>query len=384
MSDLSKRNNNTPTKKGHGTSVFLGVVGNFIFQCLWILGGAVMSGFTAYSAYINLPLYLVILLALGVFCISIWGLYGLGRFADWLKNRTKNEETDDLSISSEEREEKHRQQIEGHRKENSRIRKELQTEIAELKGDLEKNKWLFELATKQKNNIIRHIILTRGFYCFANLDDDIPHINFGLDIRNNSVYWIVFDEKINGYIEFDGKRLCGDLIIVSGFGFLSPMSNGTLTIQQRLTPAELPLLKKHLHLKGNRFRINKLGLIFKGHENSKEIGQHELEINNEFAGEENICAEQIEIIDIKNKEIRSLKEVIEKNKIIKEQFKKIMEMVEMSKIPKEVTAPRHIPGNWKCTSCGHSFPSLGYVPKDADDVLCGLCHRSRNPNRVPF
>jgi hypothetical protein len=80
-----------------------GVLGNFIFQLLWYAGGAIVSGISAYLAYVkDFPLWAIIPISAVSLCSFVWILNGI----IWLKEKrtqddlATDEPTNELSILS--------------------------------------------------------------------------------------------------------------------------------------------------------------------------------------------------------------------------------------------------------------------------------------------
>jgi len=147
--------------------------------------------------------------------------------------------------------------------------------------------------------------IVRVFYCFEQLDEPMPYINFGIDLCNDTVFEIVI-EKVEGYIEFEDRRLKGEITAFDKPVKIAPMTSyASITISQFITETEKPaLLAARQSLRGANFRVSNLEISFKGGENAPEIKFRKLEIHREYAEESEIR----EIVELREEIVRLRRE----------------------------------------------------------------------------
>jgi hypothetical protein len=122
--------------------------------------------------------------------------------------------------------------------------KTLSTQHQRRIEDWEKFDWLVSLATVQANDITDHVRVERVYFCYHNLDAHFPHIVFGVDILNKSVFEITVEDVLLGSIEAGGEPLLRDKRFTHNPKKISPISEAKLTIEQRLSPEEAALIAK--------------------------------------------------------------------------------------------------------------------------------------------
>ncbi len=263
-----------------------------------------MSGITAYSAYLkDLPLYWIIPLTIATFCLFIWGLYGLGRLADWRINRKqKTDETisdtseseiqklkdhheeretklieakevirDELNAKNQSLREAHKKEIEGLNQQHANYSEEIEKENIRIKKAWDEKRWLMELAEKQAKQIKRYISIVDIGNVAQNFEEHhhIKSLIFYLRIRNCSVYEITFENNIEGRLHFRSNPLIGTKL----FNELPPpvIQAGKMTevyITQRLDANEVACMRDLLaRRKAGTFHDNVIvvldGLILK-------------------------------------------------------------------------------------------------------------------------
>ena len=120
--------------------------------------------------------------------------------------------------------------------------------------------WLHEMADEQAKDV-SHYLEVSVHICYHKADDHLPRIVFAVNIYNKSVFSIAIEDAMGGNIEVGGHRLFG------GKQFLykpkiSPSSENSLTLEQRLTPEEDKLVVENLHsIFGANFSFDKLNII---------------------------------------------------------------------------------------------------------------------------
>lgn len=270
-----------------------------------------MSGITAYSAYLkDLPLYWIIPLTVTTFCLFIWGLYGLGRLADWRTNRKqKTDET--ISDTPESEIQKLKDQYEEHatklieakevirdelNAKNQSLREAHKQEIAKLKADfedsrkrtqerhdgeltqcnvmLDKIQFLFEPESQQRENIIPYVQVVEIEYSRREFEwQPKPYITFALRIRNVSMFDITFESNVDGHLLFrrdtldEKKKLEKEPPIIKGFG-----GYDDIRVVQFLSQLDVDTLKIAMHKRKNKvenislieFDFTKLVITIKG------------------------------------------------------------------------------------------------------------------------
>lgn len=128
----------------------------------------------------------------------------------------------------------------------------------------ESYKWLHEMADKQAQRIQDFAELQRVVIGDARLDDPVPHIIFGLDIINKSVFNLAVDEKVEGYIEFRGKRLAAPLLVLYSAKEIPPNQNAGITIEQRLTKEEAEYIVSSENAHDANFYFDALTVMIRG------------------------------------------------------------------------------------------------------------------------
>lgn len=178
--------------------------------------------------FIGLPVYFYIPLGALVFLLIALGWYiFLFRPENKLltaelefyreKEREKNEieslkeQIENLEIEHKKeldnKQQKHSEQINGRDVKYERTKKEFESQISDLKENLNENKWLDGYVEKQAKNI-DHFLLFNGLcYYSNNFENSIPYIQLSLRVWNVSVFDLIFDKKIIGEIYFEGREL---------------------------------------------------------------------------------------------------------------------------------------------------------------------------------
>lgn len=125
-------------------------------------------------------------------------------------------------------------------------------------------KWLLERADSQAKRLHQHAKLQRVVIKDIRLDDPVPFIKFGLDILNTSIFNIGIDEKVEGYIEFRGRRLGEKLLVEYNPDEITPGNNGGLMLEQRLSDKEAKFIADFENAQDANFYFNNLTVIVKG------------------------------------------------------------------------------------------------------------------------
>ena len=124
-------------------------------------------------------------------------------------------------------------------------------------------KWLHEMAEKQAKDISEYLIV-KVYFCYYSEGNHLPRVVFGVDIYNKSVFDLAIEDAMNGHIEVEGHALQGSKQYLHRVEKISPSSEGSLTIEQRLLPDEVALVKEPLKtVFGAYFYFNKLDIKVK-------------------------------------------------------------------------------------------------------------------------
>src|SRR5215213_568133 len=162
--------------------------------------------------------------------IPIKETYPINLRVEELKNRIK-----ELELELEEEVKKTR--FEANQKDALRAHRD------SIESELGAYKWLHEMAAKQAKDISKYVVVKKAYFCYHKLKESIPYIVFGVDIRNNSVFEITIEDEMRGAIKLAGEPFLREKQMIYNPGAIRPMSKGTLTIKQRLSPEEAALIQ---------------------------------------------------------------------------------------------------------------------------------------------
>lgn len=137
-----------------------------------------------------------------------------------------------------------------------RVRDQLRIEVAKAQGLaethgirasmnqnlLDQYQWLHALASVQANDIEKYVVAEKVYFCYHKLTDPLPRIVFGADIFNKTIFDITIEDTMQGYIEIAGQPLLRDKRFIHNAKKISPISEGKITIEQRLSPEEAALI----------------------------------------------------------------------------------------------------------------------------------------------
>ena len=252
-----------------------GVLGNFIFQILWILGGVVISAITAYSAYLSeIPLYLIILITIAIFCVSVWALYGLALLANWQRERAEKTEEANIAPDAEKDPEIDelkgeiealKQKYQGEKIILEKHADEIEAENIRIKKAWDKDQWLRDLAEMQSLNIDDYVHEGGIFYLSKEFEHGTPNIQFFIKIFNASIFNIAFDNKIEGDIKFrDSLMRCDKHFLHPPPHVIAAGQETELVFELHLTDAQLDVVKKAPKSKKSGQNINQIDFGFGG------------------------------------------------------------------------------------------------------------------------
>jgi hypothetical protein len=146
-------------------------------------------------------------------------------------------------------------------------------ELSELKT---RYKRLHEMADTQSKNISDYVVVEDAYFCYQQLTKPMLKSVLGLDILNRSVFSITVEETTEGYIDFEGTRLKGQILLVSS-RTVPPASNASITIEQRLHREEADLIAS-TNPKGGTFYLDRLVITIKGGEGCPQVEPQPLSI----------------------------------------------------------------------------------------------------------
>ena len=303
-----------------------GVLSNFIFQCLWLAGAAMLSGIAGYKAYLSdVPLYLVIPLTSITFCVFVWGLYGLGLLAEWRRQKVgpnlekleeslpgfpESEDSDAeirlkakvkiLESDLETWKGKHANAISAFEQTPPMY----QTELDRYQGWWEKYGPIAEKAKYQAENIDNCVELKRFHYCRI-ATDTVPMLILIAEIQNTSVWDVELDEDIGGTMDFDNHTFRRKLFV--GAYCSRQISAGysrRITLEMEITKEEQDFIEKFHNDTGiaieRAFRVHKLLMTIKGSGDHSQIIPKTLKIREGFKVINNIDYERANEIFTQN------------------------------------------------------------------------------------
>lgn len=316
MSNLSKQEDNLPAKRKNTTAIILGVAGNYATKAVEKFVEAlpyIMSYIAGQFAWVGgLEWYWIALIALGVLFVTSFIL----RTVFFVKDRRKQSQietnesadTNDLSISPKEIEEKETQEsltietlkndLSATRTKHFNEKKEieieyleeienlkkgcqeeketltttidnLQNQIKSLKDEQEKYSLVNRRFNKHINNIDQFVILPPQEVIFrlsSHSHHLIPVIKGELKFENNSYCEVVFESVSQGEVLFQGKPLFGarletgpyseekkinTLILISGFNEKLKDIKNTLLESVSQDDFALDISNLKIKIKGN-------------------------------------------------------------------------------------------------------------------------------------
>lgn len=147
----------------------------------------------------------------------------------------------------------------------------LQMSLIKKSDYIESNKWLYEIAERDKREIDKYVVAKDPVVFYAGLRDDYPYFVITFKVFNYSVYPISIDSKdVKGSIYRNDKELSGNLKMEGDVINLPRDGNHwDLAVKQWVDPREAELLVNPLldiHLKFDRLII-----IIKGGEGTSGI-----------------------------------------------------------------------------------------------------------------
>ena len=154
------------------------------------------------------------------------------------------------------------------RGEIERLQRQAETQSVQIsvrEGLLEKYKWLHERADTQSKDISNYIELVEIRWCYEELDTGLTRTVFALDIFNKSVFGITIEKEVGGLIYFAGTDLLEKKSILNDPVRCKSASKASITIEQRLSPSEVHLIKTS-DRRMDGFNIEHLVITIKGNE----------------------------------------------------------------------------------------------------------------------
>lgn len=256
--------------KRHSEGITHDTIGSIISTQILQGVPSMMAFATALLAYFQngVPIYAVILIGVFAFSLLSFAWYFLTR-RRILANRARMEEsqpsTDEIEREVEKAKEAlnaqyqseiktlkkelgdaredYADEIEGRKRAFTDLQRKYDTLLEQNKGlhaELAKLTWLYNLATKQAEDISSYVV-AQVRYCYYEANAPIPHVILAVDIHNKSVFDIAIEDAIVGHIQLGGERLRGEKELIHN-PRIPPSGEGSLTLKQRLTPEEVNLV----------------------------------------------------------------------------------------------------------------------------------------------
>jgi hypothetical protein len=282
-----------------------GVIGNAVFQVFWNGVSAMISYYTAHSAYLNgVPFYLVIIIGVVLFFLLSLTLF---LFKARRHKQAKDEPLTEDALDKLDHEEIVKKKderiaelerekvaflkdgrnedavlIRQYKSSSERLTQEHQT----LRAELDKLKWLRESADRDKSNINNYVYIIFHRVDYAGLDDPYkPYIEIYFKIINASVYRITISKNIEDgavYLNQDHDLNSNDAKIDGSLQNISRDENELrwLVIKQRLAPGEAERIKNPQP--GDKLIFGRLHLNVKGKNGYYETDWQRLHLPSEI------------------------------------------------------------------------------------------------------
>ncbi|HSK73309.1 MAG TPA: hypothetical protein VK892_16535 [Pyrinomonadaceae bacterium] len=218
--------------------------------------------------------------SLTLFLVAIYFVQLIVR--NYFYSNTENAEingTIDLSkLLQETKEEKAIKALEAKYKETFKKLEERHLEdIQQREESIREVSFLVERVRKERESINDYVKLERCQIHHIE-DDSIPKIFFSLMIRNNSLFGVTLEDKIDGHILFRGETLQEAKRFHGSPKEISSASFGWLFIEYRLSKSEFDLIKDR-KIGKNDFNITNLVLIIKGTKENQKVEPKQMKID---------------------------------------------------------------------------------------------------------
>ncbi|PYT01725.1 MAG: hypothetical protein DMF63_02445 [Acidobacteria bacterium] len=140
----------------------------------------------------------------------------------------------------------------------------LKEEKEEVEKTLRENKWLLERVEEQAVAISDYVLLERFFFSSLR-EKPIPTAHFIFLLRNNSLFDVSVDKKIDGYIQFYGTELLGEKRFSSPPDSIPPTDFKWFNFEYRLSKEEFNLIVENDRPGEFLFDVSKLVVKLKGY-----------------------------------------------------------------------------------------------------------------------
>jgi hypothetical protein len=196
-----------------------------------------------------------------------------------------------------------------------------------------KYEWLHEIAASQARDISSYVIIER--VVMLDLPSATPSISFELLIRNSSNYHVAIDDRIEGFILFEGRSLHYQAKVEKKSDELPPREIGGLRIEQPLRPEEAERISQFEDNAPHYFSLNELNISIKG-------GVGFPQVNPQFL----ITKDKIPVLPEPN--VKELQNLIKRLERANESLQSELDNLKTHKLTFDIDAPRsqiHIGGH---------------------------------------
>jgi hypothetical protein len=132
--------------------------------------------------------------------------------------------------------------------------------------ELEKLKWLCELAERDKQDIQFHVLVMNGSVDLSYLSNIEPYVVFVFTLFNASFYDISFDSRVDGYVKFNNQKLGLNKELSCNLKVFSHGSKSHITVNQNVSEGAATTIKKAAEGGKGIFNLDKLIIKFSGKE----------------------------------------------------------------------------------------------------------------------
>lgn len=140
------------------------------------------------------------------------------------------------------------------------------------------DEWLHKLAELQRTNISAFVSIVECTFESERLDQAVPYVAFGFQIRNGSVFWINIEDAVEGFIEFSHPQLDHDHRF-GGQCFVTanlakdclPGNTARFVVEQRLSKEEAHMITESQGTENAQFQFDRLLVTIAGADSSKRV-----------------------------------------------------------------------------------------------------------------
>lgn len=263
-----------------------------IKACLYLFGGAAMttSFFAAFFIYfsgVSLNWLIVICLFLVSFTLLFIGFVSGISTTD---SKTANTKTEPETDKSENETKTIDAFTAEHLKEIENLKSEFQQKLEYIKLNHESDirqrdtllnevDFLLGIVREQKENIDDYVKLDKFFWKPINNDEPIPHIIFEFHLQNNSVFDVMLNDEIEGYVKFRGQILQGDKRFYGELEKIELGGHDWFRFKYRLSREELDFISHNGEILGSDFDISNLVLMIKGSPKFPQVASKPVKIS---------------------------------------------------------------------------------------------------------